>query len=124
MAEEDLFAARKAKIDALRSRGVEPYPVRFNRTHTAAQIADEFANLEAGEDSGKQATIAGRLTASRVQGKVGFGDVLDATGKIQLFVTKDGIEAFDQLDTGDIVGASGEVVRTKRGELSVRTAEP
>src|SRR5690349_1350819 len=119
MAEEDLFAARKAKIDALQGQGIDPYPVEFSRTHTAAQIPDEFANLQAGQDSGKQATVAGRLISSRVQGKIGFGDVLDATGKIQLFVTRDGIDAFDQLDAGDIVGAKGEIVRTKRGELSV-----
>ncbi len=123
MAEDELFEARKAKLDALQARGVEPYPVKFNRTHFAAQLADEFQNLQTGEDSGRQATVAGRLIASRVQGKVGFGDIQDSSGKIQLFVTKEGVEAFDQLDVGDVVGAQGEVVRTKRGELSVRTGE-
>ncbi len=120
MAEEDLFEARRRKLDGISNA----WPARFVRTHLAAQIHDEFANLQAGEDSGKQASVAGRLVASRVQGKVGFGDLQDSSGKIQLFVTSSGIEAFDNLDSGDIVGASGEVIRTKRGELSVRTDEP
>jgi len=123
MAEEELFEARKRKLDELQARGVDPWPVKFERTHFAAQIASDFADLQPGEDSGQHATVAGRLVSSRVQGKVGFGDVVDQTGKIQLFVTVEGIEAFDALDAGDIVGAKGEVVRTKRGELSVRTSE-
>jgi len=123
MAEEELFEARKSKIDDLRARGVDPWPVRFDRTHLAAQIHAEFENLQPGEDSGRQASVAGRLATSRVQGKVGFGDVFDSSGKIQLFVTAEGVPGFDDLDAGDIVGATGEVVRTRRGELSVRTDE-
>lgn len=123
MAEEELFEARKAKLDALQARGVNAWPVKFDRTHLAAQVQTEFETVKQGEDSGKQATVAGRLVARRVMGKVGFGDVQDSSGKIQLFVTAEGVEAFDQLDVGDIVGATGEVIRTKRGELSVRTNE-
>ena len=123
MAEEDLYQARLAKIEALRVRGVDPWPVRFDRTHSAAQLHDAHAALEAGEDSGQQVRVAGRLTSSRAQGKLAFGDIVDASGRIQLFVTGTGVEAFDSFDVGDIVGASGEVVRTRRGELSVRTDE-
>jgi lysyl-tRNA synthetase class 2 len=123
MAEEELIEARKRKIDELRAKGVDPWPVRFDRTHLAGQLHDEFGTLEAGRDSGKHASVAGRLTSSRIQGKVGFGDIQDSSGKIQLFVTSEGVEGFDDLDAGDIVGATGEVVRTRRGELSVRTNE-
>ena len=121
MAEEELYRARLEKVDALRARGEEAWRVRFKRTHTAAELHDQFTDLAAGEDSGKKATVGGRLMSSRTQGKIAFGDLLDGTGKIQLFVPPDQVEAFAFLDSGDIVGASGEVVRTKRGELSVRT---
>jgi lysyl-tRNA synthetase class 2 len=123
MAEEDLYRERASKLDALRSRGVEPWPPRFDRSHQAGELHDTFADLQAGAESGTIASVAGRLVSSRVQGKLAFGDIVDASGKLQLFVTPDGVEGFDSLDVGDIVGASGEVIRTKRGELSVRTDE-
>jgi lysyl-tRNA synthetase class 2 len=123
MAEEDLYQARIAKLEALRARGVDPWPVRFDRTHRAAELHDAHASLGAGEDTGQTARVAGRLKSSRTQGKLAFGDIVDASGQIQLFVTGAGVEAFDSFDVGDIVGASGEVVRTKRGELSVRTED-
>jgi lysyl-tRNA synthetase, class II len=123
VAEEDLYQARLAKLDALRARGIDPWPVRFDRTHVAAELHDAHASLQAGEDSGQDVRIAGRLKSSRTQGKLAFGDIVDASGQIQLFVTGAGVEAFDSFDVGDIVGASGEVVRTRRGELSVRTQD-
>ncbi len=123
MAEEDLYQARLAKLDALRARGVDPWPVRFDRTHKAAELHDAHATLQAGEDSGQLVSVAGRLKSSRTQGKLAFGDIVDASGQIQLFVIGAGVEAFDTFDVGDIVGASGEVVRTRRGELSVRTED-
>jgi lysyl-tRNA synthetase class 2 len=123
MAEEDLYQARLTKLEALRARGVDPWPVRFDRTHKAAELQETHATLAAGEGSGQQVRVAGRLQSSRTQGKLAFGDVVDVSGQIQLFVTGAGVEAFDTFDVGDIVGASGEVVRTKRGELSVRTED-
>lgn len=121
MSEEELYKARLAKVEALRARGEEAWRVRFDRTHVAAELHEKFWDLAAGADSGTKVRVAGRLASSRLQGKVAFGDLVDGSGKIQLFVTSDGVEAFDALDAGDIVGASGEVVRTRRGELSVRT---
>ena len=117
MAEEDLFEARKQKLE----RWTNPWPAKFHRTHVAGQIRSEFETLPAGEDSGKQATVAGRLISKRAMGKLGFADIQDSSGKIQLMITAGDLDAFD---TGDIVGASGEVIRTKRGELSVRTDSP
>jgi lysyl-tRNA synthetase class 2 len=121
MAEEDLYRARVDKVDALLARGVDPWPPRFERSHTAGELHEAHRELQAGADSGQKVRVAGRLVSSRLQGKIAFGDLVDATGKIQLFVPESGVEAFDDLDAGDIVGASGEVMRTKRGELSVRT---
>lgn len=123
MSEEELYRARLEKVEAIRARGADAWAVRFDRTHTAAELHDLFADLAAGSDSGTKARVAGRLTSSRVQGRLAFGDIVDATGKIQLFVTDDAVDAFDSLDAGDIVGATGEVVRTRRGELSVRTGD-
>ncbi len=123
MAEEDLYRARLDKLEALRSAGIDPWPSRFDRTHVAAELHDAYKDLDAGAESGATVRVAGRLMSSRAQGKVAFGDLLDSTGKLQLFVSAEGVEGFDALDEGDIVGASGEVIRTKRGELSVRTTE-
>ena len=123
MAEDELYRARLAKVEALRARGEDAWRVGFDRTHTAAQLHEEFADLAAGTDSGKTVRVAGRLTSSRSQGKIAFGDLVDGSGKVQLFVPAECVEVFEPLDSGDIVGASGEAVRTKRGELSVRTEE-
>ncbi len=123
MSEEELYQARLVKLDALRAAGVEPWPPRFDRTHQAAELHEDFTDLHAGTDTGTQVRVAGRIRSSRVQGKLAFGDVADASGTIQLFVTGEAVPFFDSLDVGDIVGASGEVVRTKRGELSVRTED-
>jgi lysyl-tRNA synthetase class 2 len=121
MASDELYQARVQKVEALRAQGKDAWPVRFDRTHRTAELHDTFRDLAAGSDSGKEVRVAGRLVSSRSQGKVAFGDIVDGTGKIQLFVPADRVEAFEELDSGDIVGASGEVLRTKRGELSVRT---
>ena len=122
---EDLEKQRLAKVDALRAAGVDPYPVRFDRTHTAAQIHDAYDSIEAGAETGEHVAVAGRLMLRRRQGKLSFGVLKDATREIQLFVEKDRLgdeayERFSELDLGDWVGAHGEVVKTKRGELSVR----
>jgi lysyl-tRNA synthetase class 2 len=123
VSEEELRDARVRKAEEHRARGDEPWKVRFERTDTAAGLHEEHESLPPGEGSGTKARIAGRLMTSRVQGKLAFGDLVDGSGKIQLFVAGDALAPFLELDTGDIVGAVGEVVRTKRGELSVRPDE-
>ncbi|HYZ92176.1 MAG TPA: lysine--tRNA ligase [Actinomycetota bacterium] len=123
MSEEELYRARLSKLQALQTKGVDAWPVRFDRTHVAAELHDTYNDLEAGAESGANVRVAGRLMSSRTQGKVAFGDLVDASGKIQLFVAPEGVEAFDSFDSGDVIGASGEVIRTKRGELSVRTTD-
>jgi lysyl-tRNA synthetase, class II len=122
---EQLERQRLAKIEALRAAGVDPYPVRFDRTHTAAGIHARFGDIEAGASSGEHASVAGRLMLKRSQGKLTFAKLQDATARIQLFVQKEAVgdeafERFGDLDLGDWVGATGEIIKTKRGELSVR----
>ena len=104
------------------------FPYAFTRTDTAGQIKDRYADLEPGDETGDVVTVAGRLMNTRVMGKLAFAVVKDVTGTIQLFVDKRslGDEAFTgflDLDAGDWVGATGEVITTKRGELSVRISD-
>ena len=125
---EDLEGQRIAKVEALRAAGIDPYPMRFDRTHTAAEIHAAHDGIEAGAETGAAVAVAGRLMLSRGQGKLSFGVLRDKSGEIQLFVEQArlGDEAYDrfqELDLGDWVGAHGEVVKTKRGELSVRIAD-
>ena len=125
---EELERQRLAKIEALRASGVDPYPVRYDRTHTAAEIHERFGGIEPAAATGEHASVAGRLMLKRPQGKLIFAQLQDAGGRIQLFVEKKGLgeeayERFEQLDLGDWVGAGGEVIKTKRGELSVRVEE-
>ncbi|WP_236262273.1 lysine--tRNA ligase [Conexibacter woesei] len=118
---------RLAKLDALRERDVEPYPVRFDRDATAAELHDSFAELAPGTETGETVKVAGRVTALRRHGGLDFADLLDETGTIQLLAERDelgeqALEDFAALDLGDWVGAEGTVVASKSGELTVRLA--
>ena len=101
-------------------------PYNFQKTTTTRQIREEYSSLDEGTSSGKEVTIAGRLMLRRNQGKIAFGVLQDMTGRIQLFspskVTPD-FEAFISLNIGDWIGVSGEIMKTKRGELSVKVQE-
>ena len=120
----DEIAVRARKLDALRATGIEPYPDRYDRTATSAVLSARYGTLEPGDEVADKVAVAGRLVAKRDQGKVLFLVLRDTTGEIQLFcrVNVLGEEAFAaaaDLDLGDWVGASGTVLRTRRGELSV-----
>ncbi len=127
LAEHFLTAARLAKVEALRAAGVDPYPVTFAPTTTAAAVHEAHAGLVAGGASGVRETVAGRLLNMRRMGGLAFGVIQDGSGRLQLYadaaVLGDRLDAFLDLDPGDWVGASGEVVRTRRGELSIRVEE-
>ncbi len=122
---EDLQAQRLRKLDEMRARGVEPYPVTFERTHTAGEIHDAFGEIAPESETGERARVAGRLMMKRSIGKLAFGVLRDGTGDIQIFceaarLGDERMALIDDLDLGDWVGAEGEIVKTKRGELSVR----
>jgi lysyl-tRNA synthetase class 2 len=114
--EDRLTAARLAKVAAMRTAGVEPYPVRFERTHTTAAVRERWGELAAGSSTGERVTVAGRLINVRRVGGLAFGVLRDHTGDLQLFVEAGSLggdfEAFEALDAGDWVGASGEVITT------------
>ena len=98
---------------------------RFEPTAGAGDVARTFAHLEPGEESGVKVVVAGRLMRSRPQGKLAFGELWDWTGNIQLFALSALTPEFDEycrLSLGDWIGVAGEVVRTRRGELSVKVA--
>jgi len=104
------------------------FPYAFTRTDTAGELKARYGDLEPGEGSGDIVTVAGRLMNVRLMGKLAFAVVSDVSGAIQLFVDKrglgeEGFAAFLDLDAGDWIGATGEVITTKRGELSVRISE-
>jgi lysyl-tRNA synthetase, class II len=99
-------------------------PYRFEVTATTAELRAQHDGLEAGEETGIEVTVAGRVMLHRAQGKLAFATLRDGSGgEVQLFalaaVTQD-FEGFGRISLGDWVGATGEVVKTKRGELSVK----
>ena len=121
---------RAAKAASLRSLGLNPYPSRSKRTHHTKAILDQFASHE-----GNTVTVAGRLMSWRKQGALAFAHVQDQTGKLQLFLRRNLLHATDAsvnrlgygetnlLDIGDIIEATGKVVKTERGEISVLVEE-
>ena len=103
-----------------------PIPYRFQPTATAADVAAAHAGIEPGTETEHTVTVAGRLMLRRGQGKLAFGTLQDATGRIQLFAPADvtpRFEAFTALSLGDWIGVTGEVMATRRGELSVKVRE-
>lgn len=124
-APSDEHARRLAKLESLRAAGTDPYPVRFDRTHTAAEVHEHWGHLDAGTETDDEVRVAGRILLLRRQGKITFATLRDGTGEVQLFVARDEVgdavhAAFDDLDLGDWVGASGRVMTTRKGELSVK----
>jgi lysyl-tRNA synthetase class 2 len=119
----DERTVRRAKRQALIDAGVDPYPIASDVTDHAADIAASHADLADGEDTTDVVTVAGRIRAKRGQGKICFIVLEDVTGQIQLFCRVNQLsedwDLVSQLDLGDIVQATGVVIRTRRGELSI-----
>jgi lysyl-tRNA synthetase, class II len=121
--EDQLVDGRRDKHEGVLASG--GYPHRFERSHLASEIHGTYRDLEAGSETEDRVTVAGRLMLHRSFGKLQFGTVQDVTGSIQLFVESrtagDEVSArFAELDLGDWVGASGVIMTTKKGELSVK----
>jgi len=117
---------RLEKVKQLHDLGIQTYPAQSQKTHSNSSIIEDFENLE-----NQQVSVAGRLMSLREHGKVAFGDIQDATGSLQLFIRSDvsestnkesqtiGFEHLRLIDPGDFVQATGEVVKTKTGEVSI-----
>jgi len=124
--ENQIVAERRAKLAALRASG-NAYPNDFRRDALAADLHAAHGNTGNAElePAGIRAAVAGRMMLKRVMGKACFATLQDMSGRIQLYVTLDGVgeealAAFKHWDLGDIVGAAGTLFRTKTGELSIR----
>ncbi len=118
-----LMRARRDKLSAIVEKGNEPYGRKYEVTHHAAEIIENFDTFE-----GKSVKVAGRLMSVRGHGKAGFYNVTDLSGQIQLYVRQDelGEEKYKELrllDIGDIIGVAGLVFRTHKGEISIRVTE-
>ena len=116
---------RLARVDELRTRGEQPYPYRFDRSHTLAEVRAHWDTLEPGSETTDEVTIAGRVMLLRDTGKLVFATIRDRSAQVQLFASKGvmGDTAFDdvkELDLGDWVGAHGTVMTTRTGELSIK----
>lgn len=101
-------------------------PYNYSKDSQAQDLKDQFQNLEAGDESGHIASVAGRVLLRRGQGKITFAKLVDSSGDIQLFAQQDNTpdyEEFSNISLGDWVGVKGEVIKTKKGELSVRVSE-
>ena len=114
--------SRLAKLKTLQEKGYNPYPYFFSPNAQAAELQKKYEALENGVDTEDRYTIAGRAMAVRNSGM--FIDVKDASGKIQAFchknhLSEEALERLKSLDVGDIVGISGYIRRTPRGELSI-----
>ncbi|MDD6915120.1 MAG: lysine--tRNA ligase [Eubacteriales bacterium] len=120
----EVLKIRREKLANLRSEGEDPFIVtKFDRTNLISDILDNYDAYE-----GKIVVLAGRMMSKRVMGKMSFADLRDTSGKIQLCVKRDEMgeepyKKYKKFDIGDIIGITGEVFTTQRGEISVRTSK-
>lgn len=121
----ELMKVRRDKLAAFEAKGVAPFGHRFEVSHHAKDVLEQFGHMEGEEESSEEITIAGRLMAIRGHGKASFSVLMDRSGRIQIYFKLDvlGEEKYSQfklLDIGDIIGVKGHVFRTRRGEITVR----
>ncbi|MEX0682929.1 MAG: lysine--tRNA ligase [Dehalococcoidia bacterium] len=124
MAEEELIALRREKLERLRSLGIDPYPHRFTPSHRAA----EAVAFTPKEGPGPEVTVAGRVTAMRTMGKATFIDLRDGSGRIQTYFKEEklgatGYALLKEIDLGDFIGVSGPLFRTRTDEPTVEARE-
>ena len=125
MPQEDILQVKRDKLKQLQEEGRDPFKiVKYDVTHHSQEIKDNFDSLE-----GSDVMVAGRMMFKRVMGKASFCNVMDIQGKIQVYAARDNLGEekyadFKKLcDTGDIIGVSGKVFRTKTGEVSIEAKE-
>jgi lysyl-tRNA synthetase class 2 len=114
----DQVKFRKEHLDELKKKGINPYPYKFERTHTAAELKEKFESLE-----NKEVSAAGRVMRVRSHGKSTFLDIQDAFDSIQLYFNKDTLsddyDAVGLLDIGDFIGITGKLMKTRTGEVTI-----
>ena len=123
--EKEIYELRKQKIAFLNDISNDSFPTKFNESTKISNIINEHRDIEEGTHTGISVTVRGRLLNARSFGKLLFYDILDQSGKIQLLVNSGEIEdvylrLFENFDIGDIIAVNGEVIKTKKGELSIK----
>lgn len=118
----ELMLQRREKLSQLREKREKAFAEKYEMTHHAAEVEDNFEELEE-----KEVKLAGRLMAIRTHGKASFADLMDMSGKVQLYIKQNNIgedryEFFQDLDLGDLVGITGTVFKTNRGQISIRVS--
>jgi len=119
----ELLKIRREKLAELQSADKDPFKItKYDVTHHSLEVKDNFESLE-----GKTVSVAGRMMSKRIMGKASFCNVQDLEGSIQAYVARDSLgedayKDFKKMDIGDIVGITGEVFRTKTGEISIHAA--
>lgn len=128
--ENEQIKQRREKLTALRESG-NPFPNGFRPQNKALDIAKQYGDMdkEALEQQAVQVSVAGRIMTRRIMGKASFANVQDQTGQLQIYVQRDALpegfynEQFKKWDIGDIVGVSGVLFKTNKGELSVKVSQ-
>ncbi|MDZ7316406.1 MAG: lysine--tRNA ligase [candidate division KSB1 bacterium] len=115
----EVMRNRREKLAQIRQMGINPFAYSFARTHRAAEILHNFAEME-----GRSVAVAGRLIAIRRMGKASFAHLLDGGERLQIYVRTDQVgdsayTLFKLMDIGDIIGVEGEVMKTSTGEITV-----
>ena len=119
-----LLKVRREKLADLQENGKDPFQItKFDVTHHSMEVKNAFDELE-----GKTVTLAGRMMSKRVMGKASFCSIQDLQGSIQSYVARDNVgeesyKEFKKMDIGDLVGITGEVFKTKTGEISIHATE-
>jgi len=124
----DQVQQRLLKLERIRERGVEPYPARARRSHTASEAIAAFEEAESSGNDSPTVQVTGRLRAIRVMGKSTFAHLEDGSGRIQIYLKRDdlGEESYEifkrDFDLGDFVGVEGYLFRTRTGEVTVHAS--
>ena len=124
---EKLLQDRQVKLDRLVAEGIDPYPPRFDRSHTTQQARELFLQAEAQGILDTHVSVAGRVMRMRQMGKASFLDIQDGEGTIQLFLRQSVLGPYyhllESIDLGDFLGSHGRLLRTKTGEVSVEAEQ-
>lgn len=125
---KDLIQQRRDKLNEIREFGVEPYPHKYEPTHTTSVIHRDFAETQETPDETQRIRLAGRIMTKRDHGKSSFAHLQDSEGRIQIYVRRDKVGAepylvYRRFDVGDIIGVEGVVFRTRTGELTILVDE-
>jgi len=119
----ELIQRRHEKLEEFRQRGVEAYGEKYQVSHRAQEITENFEEVE-----GKEVKVSGRIMTMRRHGKAGFANLQDESGQIQIYARLDDLgeesfECYKLLDIGDIIGVRGKVFKTRKGEITVSTED-